>query len=375
MKLGKGRLAWGLGALLLVGQAMAEAPPGMAAAVVDLTATTDLSALLPRIAGERVLYVGENHDQYAHHLVQLEVIRQLHASDPQLAIGMEMFQRPFQPILDRYIAGEIDEREMLRQSEWYRRWRFDYRLYRPLLQFAREHGIPVIALNLEAELTDRVSAVGIAGLDPAERSTLPEVDGSDQGYSGRLREIFNQHPHREGQSFDRFTEVQLLWDEGMADRIARWLSANPQGRMVVIAGAGHLADRAGIPQRVERRTGLHGRVLLPAGGVELTPGVADFLLFPAVASLPPAGRIGVLLGGEEGVSIEHLLPGGGGEAAGLREGDRIVAIDGTPVAGPEDIFITLLDRGPGERVGLRYQRNGLALFGGGERETEVVLGR
>ena len=110
--------------------------------------SSSLQGIIPGLADKRVVFVGESHDRYDHHLAQLEIIRSLHALHPRLAIGMEAFQQPFQTVLDDYIAGRLSEREMLRDSEYYTRWRFDYRLYAPILRYAREHQLPVVALNL-----------------------------------------------------------------------------------------------------------------------------------------------------------------------------------------------------------------------------------
>ncbi len=96
--------------------------------VVDLANLTNLEALIPRLADRRVVFVGEAHDRYEDHLNQLAIIRGLHQRGADLAIGMEMFQQPFQAALDAYIAGEIDEDEMLRRTDYFERWRFDYRL-------------------------------------------------------------------------------------------------------------------------------------------------------------------------------------------------------------------------------------------------------
>ena len=60
---------------------------------------------------------------------------------------MEMFQRPFQKVLDDYIGGKIDEAEFLKGTEYFKRWGFDYQLYRPILLFARSEKIPVVALK------------------------------------------------------------------------------------------------------------------------------------------------------------------------------------------------------------------------------------
>ncbi|MEW8211809.1 MAG: ChaN family lipoprotein, partial [Candidatus Thiodiazotropha taylori] len=110
--------------------------------VVDMSALIDVSGLIEKVSDKRVVYVGETHDQYQHHLNQLAIIKGLHAKHPDLAIGLEFFFQPYQNVLDQYIAGEIDEADLLRGTDYFNRWRFDYRLYRPIFSFAREHGIP-----------------------------------------------------------------------------------------------------------------------------------------------------------------------------------------------------------------------------------------
>ena len=55
---------------------------------------------------------------------------------PRLAIGLEMFQRPFQPHLDDYVAGRIGIDELLARTEYFDRWRYDARLYAPIFEFA-----------------------------------------------------------------------------------------------------------------------------------------------------------------------------------------------------------------------------------------------
>ena len=186
---------------------------------LDLNALSDLDTIVDGLGEQRVVFVGEQHDRYEHHLTQLEIIRRLHQRHAQLAIGMEAFQQPFQSHLDAYVAGELSEQELLRDSEYYARWRFDFRLYAPILRYAREHRLPVVALNLPEEITRQVGRGGIESLSEQDRAQIPaDIDRSDSEYEQRLSEVFDNHPRHNGQSFDHFLEVQLLWDEGMAQR-------------------------------------------------------------------------------------------------------------------------------------------------------------
>jgi len=322
--------------------------------------TRNLQELLAELAGKRVIYVGETHSRYGHHLLQLEVIRGLYERGVDLVIGMEFFQKPFQKWLDAWIAGEISEAEMLEKTQWYDRWRFDYRLYRPILRFAREHRIPVIALNIPRELTEQVSEKGIDGLEKAERAQLPaEIDRSDQAYRERLHKAFSRHQGREESQFERFLDVQYSWDEGMAQSVADYLERHPEKTMVVLAGSGHIAYGSGIPNRVARRIGGDYIIILPATGKEDVPEMADYLVAVERKKLPPRALMGVMIGSSgKGVKVEGVTPGSGAQQAGLRKGDLLLAIDGEPVSSLAEIRVRLLDKHPGDRIKVRFERDG-----------------
>src|SRR5215510_15078359 len=68
--------------------------------------TRDIETLITALSDARAVFVGEEHDEYDHHLSQLEIIRRLSEHDPnRWVIGVEWIQRRFQPHLDAYIAG------------------------------------------------------------------------------------------------------------------------------------------------------------------------------------------------------------------------------------------------------------------------------
>jgi transcriptional regulator with GAF, ATPase, and Fis domain len=62
-----------------------------------------------------------------------------------------------------------------------------------------------------------------------------------------------------------------------------------------------------------------------------------------------------------GHRVVHVEAGGPAEAAGIREDDRIVAIDGVAVTGTFDYAARTLDRSPGETVRIGVERDGRAL--------------
>src|SRR5262252_1688592 len=63
----------------------------------------DEPAFWTRLAAARAVCVGEEHPNPHHHWMQLHVVREIARRLPrgaQLALAMEMFQRPFQGVLD-----------------------------------------------------------------------------------------------------------------------------------------------------------------------------------------------------------------------------------------------------------------------------------
>jgi uncharacterized iron-regulated protein len=232
------------------------------------TKTGDLSPqeVIQDLAQANVVYLGETHDSPADHKAQLDIIQQLYQKDPKLAIGMEMFQRPYQPFIDRYLQGKLSEEELQKESEYEKRWGFPWENYAPILRFAKDKQIPVLALNTPTEVTKKVSRKGLKSLKIADKKFIPplsEIRTDNAKYRALLQESYKSfHGHQQGsktsksknpQAFERFLQAQVLWDETMAAVVAQFLRNNSDSYVVVLAGQGHIAYGYGIPSRVARR--------------------------------------------------------------------------------------------------------------------------
>lgn len=241
-----------------------------------------------------IIYLGEQHDSAADHAAQLAILMALYDSNPQLAIGLEMIQRPFQPVLDRYLAGEITETELVDQSEYEDRWGFPWEYYAPILRFAKEHQLPVIALNAPTEVTRKVARQGLAGLTPEDFRYIPDranIDTSNTAYQNLVKAAFGDHAPHGNFNFDYFFAAQVVWDETMAMSIAAFRQAHPETQVVVLAGQGHVVYGYGIPDRVQRRLGddLSQQIVLlnpdeslgaaPAVPPDGTPKIADLFWY------------------------------------------------------------------------------------------------
>ena len=229
----------------------------------------DKAAFWAKIDASRMVCIGEEHKNPHHHWVQLEVMKQVTArrKHAKLALGMEMFQRPFQGILDDYAASRIDEPTLLSRSAWEERWGYDYNLYGPTIRVAVAAKAALLALNAPKELVKKVVAKGIEGLTPEEKAQVPELDLANKTHRAWFDATMESMGgtsahHHSGEkkaenapkmpSADRIYTAQVLWDETMADTAAKWLAATPNSAIIVLAGGGHCHDSA-IVGRVKRR--------------------------------------------------------------------------------------------------------------------------
>jgi uncharacterized iron-regulated protein len=341
---------------------------------IETKSTIDLDTVMNKIIDKRVIFVGEMHTAYSHHVMQYEIIRKLYDMEGRLVIGMEMFQQPFQEHLDKYIKGEIDEGEFLKKTEYFQRWKFDYNLYRDILHFARENNIPVIALNLKKEIIEKVSKEGIDSLSDEELAEIPrDIDMTNQNYRKNMKEVFSLHLIRGNKSFDNFFQSQILWDETMAHNTADALEVYPDSKMVVLAGNGHLQYSWGIPDRVKRLSGESVAIVLNNGGDIVNESLADFILYPPDIEVPKSPKLMVFLDeSEEQVKITKLVPGGVSDKAGLRENDTIVEIDDSAIEDVAGLKIFLVNKSRGDVIKVKVRRPRF-LIGPKEMIIEVTL--
>jgi uncharacterized iron-regulated protein len=217
-----------------------------------------------------VVYVGERHDDPADHGVQYAILRQLHRDEASLAIGMEMFQTPFQDPLTKWSAGLIDETVLRRETEYDDRWGFDFSMYRPILEYARNRGIEVVALNTPREVVYAVAKDGLDSLSVEQASGLPELDLANEQHRALFDSEFDAGEHAAGDGVDQYYEAQVVWDETMGSRVAETLSRlDGPAKMIVFAGRVHVKRGLGIPDRAAKRGATPYAVVLPVTDKEL----------------------------------------------------------------------------------------------------------
>jgi uncharacterized iron-regulated protein len=239
-------------ACLLLLPLLAFAPAGDRPAYRLFTAQgqpADYDQLLTQLAQADVVLFGEQHNDPIAHWLEVQVTKDLaRLKGPgKLVLGLEMFERDVQPLVAGYAAGTVPDSAFERQSRPWPNYATDYR---PLLQFARETKIPVVATNAPRRYAQQVARGSLKALDklPAtEKSYLTplplKVDFDLPGYKN-MAAMFGGDASAHGGGARNVIEAQALKDATMAYAIRT--SLGPGQTLLHLNGSYHSDHHDGI---------------------------------------------------------------------------------------------------------------------------------
>lgn len=104
-----------------------------------------------------VVFFGEFHGHSGVHLAQMRLFRALQQRYPDMTLSLEQFERDTQPLVDKYMAGEIGEKVLTEEG---RGWDNYEQSYRPLVEFAKDNGLPVVASEAPKQAVICISKEG-----------------------------------------------------------------------------------------------------------------------------------------------------------------------------------------------------------------------
>jgi len=226
--------------------------------VVSVTQAADA------LAGYDVVFIGEAHRHPGAHLAEMTLFREIHERKAKLSLSMEQFERDVQPVLDDYLAGRIGESPFMEKA---RAWNNYSTSYRPLVEYAKAHKLPVIAANAPEKVVRCVGKEGVAFFDrmkPEQRgwaaTRLHLEDGpykdkflgfvhGDAGHGGEGSKTAKGPSESALRSF----AAQVTRDDTMAESIALHLQKNPGRGVVHLTGFFHSDSFLGTVERLKVR--------------------------------------------------------------------------------------------------------------------------
>jgi len=351
-----------VGALALVAEDVARLPVGDPARrereiTVQMDTITDTRSgkslspaeLAMKLDDVRVVFVGESHTDAAYHQVQYQVVRELQKRGRTVLIGLEMFPYTAQPALDRWNEGHQTEQTFLDDSHWYLNWGYNWAYYREIFLFARDHGIKLHGVNTPREVVASVRKKGFKDLTPEEASAIPaKIDLSSTEHRRVVKALFSDDEGQlhtmSDQVFEGMFSAQCTWDATMGFNAIQALkkSGGPKDIMVVLIGQGHVAYGLGIQRqaatwfdgKMASVIPVHLEDLKGKNTAHVQASFADYLwglnreespIYPSVGMSTRGGRNGVPM---SVIDVPKETPA---EAAGLKVGDVLMTLDGTPL--------------------------------------------
>lgn len=218
-----------------------------------------VKSLANSLKSTKVVFVGELHSHQASHKLQLDLIQALYEKNSNIVISMEQFTRDAQPILDGYLAGQYGEETLIKEGNAWENYKGSYR---PIMEFAKENGIPVIAANAPAMF---VRCMGRQGSDfltsiPEEKRkwSARTIDLTNKKYQEKFFSFLNEAGTSHGQTKKEASErqintysAQLLRDTTMAESIMSALARYPNHQVIHLNGSFHSDNHLGTVAVIE----------------------------------------------------------------------------------------------------------------------------
>lgn len=227
----------------------------------------NLEALINKLEGYDVVFLGELHGNPGAHLLQHDVVKALHGRWKHWALATEQFERDAQKAVDAYFQGarrgrvetaeeKADaEREFMKGA---RPWP-NHADYRPMVEFCRERGIDLIAGNIPRRLAARVNKEGpevLAQFSAEDKSySATKIVAHEGAYRDNFFKVMGSSTSAKRdeayERLDRMYAAQCIKDDTMAESVLAWLEKNKGARVVHINGAFHSAQGLGIPEKLK----------------------------------------------------------------------------------------------------------------------------
>lgn len=330
--------------------------------------------MIDEMMAARIVHVGETHNSMPMHEIEFQVIRALYAKDRHLAIGLEMVPVTLQEALNKWTAGTLTRDELLRELRWYVTWNFNFGYYEKIFDFAREHRLPIYALNAPREVISKIRMRGWDALTDEEKAFFPGVpDTTNADHRTLIKAVFESSDipaAMKGPGLDSVFEglyrSQSAWDEVMGANAVRAVGAEGR-RLVVCVGSGHLLYNLGLNRRAYERSKLPFKTVIavevPAGKKDLpvSRAIGDYVFGLAAEDKPAFPNIGLGLkkvDGLENLVVDPKPAEGASSRAGFEKGDVILSADGQAYTDINELRLELAKLRCGGEVKFKVLRAG-----------------
>lgn len=210
--------------------------------------------IIEAVGKANVVFLGENHDDATAHYLQAEIFKKTfenYAKDKKIALSLEMFERDVQIVVDEYLKDLITEKKFLDDTRPWNNYKTDYR---PLVEFAKQNKLAVIAANAPRRYVNMVSRNGrdaLNQLSPDAKKWLAPLPyaSASESYSRKFNALMG-NMKSETSAPSKILESQTLWDATMAFSIAEHLKREKNALVLHLNGSFHTENRLGTVEQL-----------------------------------------------------------------------------------------------------------------------------
>ena len=203
-----------------------------ACAVTAAQLPADADALAAAMQGQRIVLLGEVHDNAAQHALRAAALRKLVASGARPAIAFEQFDVGAQEAIDRARRerpGDADY--LIAQAKGAPGW--NWSLYKPFVSLALEYDLPIVAANL-ARSDAMKAAMAPGALDAPVALVRAQEQAVIKGHCDLLPD----------DAVPGMVRAQVERDRTLARAIAPYAARG----VVLLTGNGHARKDMGVPR-------------------------------------------------------------------------------------------------------------------------------
>ncbi|HEY0426426.1 MAG TPA: ChaN family lipoprotein [Pyrinomonadaceae bacterium] len=210
-----------------------------------------LEDIIKAVGKTDVCFLGEQHDDATAHALEMQIFKAVfekYGKTRRVALSMEMFERDVQTVLDEYLKDLITETHFMSSSRPWGNYKTDYR---PLIEFAKENKLDVVAANAPRRYTNMVSRLGRDSLNQLSAEAkkwlapLPYAEASE-AYAKKFDALMSEmSDSATPTTHSPLLASQSLWDATMAFSISKYLKQYKNSLIVHLNGSFHTENRLG----------------------------------------------------------------------------------------------------------------------------------
>ncbi len=218
-----------------------------------------LREMAEKLGDYDVIFFGEYHGNKILHSLEIELLKMSYSNNKNTIISLEMFERDVQIVLDKYLNNEISEADFLAESRPWPNYETDYK---PIIEFAKENELTVVAANIPRRYASMISKLGLNALDSLSVEEKKFITKKHKVFEDEYKNIFIQtmknnmaHSSRMPKgmmmNLDRIYAAQCIKDDTMAESILQYQRIPPRRKVIHFNGDFHSRKHLGTAQKIQ----------------------------------------------------------------------------------------------------------------------------